>query len=118
MAEGSTELHVKHDGDVTVVAVMAKHIPVEFSDEFEAGVLDAIQGDPVPRVVLDFEFVDFISSVILGKLIKLNGILLDRGGAFNVCCLSPKIAVIFKMMRLHKLIGTHKTREQATQACR
>jgi len=110
-------LRIEQAGPVTVIAIVTPRIPIEARDFFEEQVLAAVARVSQPRVALDFSAVEFISSAILGKLIKLNGaITTDRGGQLVLCGLIPRIADVFKTTGLDRLFTIHKNREEAVRS--
>ena len=119
MAEKPVELDIEQIGDITVVAIRSQRVPVDMSDSFEEQVMRNIEGMEAPKVVVDFDGVKFISSAILGKLIKLNGrVVTDRQGHLELCSLDEKIAEVFKITGLEKLFSIHKARSEAVAALR
>jgi len=116
MSEEGVQLRVEQEADVTIIAVLTPRIPVDISESFEEGVVKTVESLATPKVLIDFEGVEFISSAILGKLIKLNGRMADRQGQLRLSSLSPRIAEVFRITGLDKLFKIHKTREKAVQA--
>ncbi len=106
-------LEISQDVDVTIISVLAPRIPIDASDIFEEKVVRTIRGLEIPKVLLDFEGVEFLSSSVLGKLIKLNGEVEDRGGQLIISSLSPKIAEVFKITKLDKIFQLCPTKEEA-----
>ena len=113
MSERNLELNVEQDADVTIISILSRRIPADLSDSFEERVVRTIARLEPPRVLLDFEGVQFLSSAILGKLIKLNGVVLDRDGQLKLCSLIDKIAEVFKITNLDRLFSIHDTRDKA-----
>ena len=119
MAEKLIELDIEQIGDITIVTIRNQRVPVDMSDSFEEQVVQNIGGTEAPKVVIDFEGVKFISSAILGKLIKLSGrVVTDRQGHLELCSLDERIAEVFKITGLEKLFSIHKTRNEAVAALR
>ena len=116
MSQQTVQLRIEHDADVTVISVLSTRISVELSDSFEEQVVQAVDRLASPKVLIDFDGVLFISSAILGKLIKLNGRVLDRKGQFKLSSLSDRIAEVFKITGLDRLFSIYKTRDLAVRA--
>ncbi len=106
-------LDISQDVDVTIISVLSTRIPIEASDSFEDKVVRTIRGLETPKVLLDFEGVEFFSSSVLGKLIKLNGEVEDRGGQLIISSLSPKILEVFKVTKLDQIFRLCPTKEEA-----
>jgi len=113
MNSARIELQVEQDADVTVISVRGPRVPADLGDSFEESVVQTIGQLENPKVLLDFEGVEFLSSAILGKLIKLNGAVMDRNGQLKISSLTGKIAEVFKITNLDRLFSIHKTRDRA-----
>ena len=119
MAEKLIELDIEQAGDITIIAIRSQRVPVDMSDSFEEQIMQNIGEPEAPKVVIDFDGVEFISSAILGKLIKLNGrVVTDRHGDLKLCSLDERIAEVFKITGLDTLFSIHKTRNEALAALR
>ncbi len=116
MADNNVELKVEQDADITIVSVLTKRVPVDLSELFEEKVVQAVDRLERPKVLINFAGVTFLSSAVLGKLIKLNGRVMDRGGELGLCCLDPRIAEVFHITNLDKLFAIYKTRDDAIKA--
>jgi anti-sigma B factor antagonist len=110
------ELKVTQDADVTIIEILTRRIPVDAGESFEQNVVRTVNGLADPKVLLDFRDVDFISSAILGKLIKLNGRVNDRAGQLKISGLSPRIAEVFRITGLDKLFDIYDDRDKAIKA--
>ncbi len=114
MAEGAVDLVVERDGDILIIQVRSTRVAVEMGESFEQQIADAIEGIESPRVLVDFCGVEFISSAILGKLIKLNGrVVTDCQGELKLSSLADRIAEVFKITGLEQLFSIHKDRADA-----
>ncbi len=65
------------------------------------------------KIVLDFEKVKFLSSMMLGVLIDLHKRSQAINGTVIVCGLRKDLFKVFKVMNLHKLLDFAKTQEDA-----
>jgi anti-sigma B factor antagonist len=116
MSDNGVELNVDQDADVTIISILTSRVPVDMSESFEEGVVTTVDGLAQPKVLIDFSGVAFISSAVLGKLIKLNGRVNDRGGQFKISSLSDRIADVFKITGLDKLFNIYDTRDDGIRA--
>ncbi|MFW6158942.1 MAG: STAS domain-containing protein [Planctomycetota bacterium] len=115
MAE-HVSLDISQDADVTIISVRSPRIPVEASDTFEEKVVQTVRRLDEPKVLLDFAGVQFLSSAVLGKLIKLNGAVNDRSGQLIISSLSDKIAEVFHVTNLDRLFRICDTKDKALKA--
>ncbi len=67
-------------------------------------------------LVLDFCNVRFLSSAVLGLLIRISKKIYERDGRLALCNIYPKIHEIFKITRLTKIFDIYADRENAVQA--
>jgi len=117
VAESGLKLRVEQEGDVTVIRILSPRIAEDVSRAFEDRIVGAVEALETPKVVLDFAAVRFISSSVLGKLIKLNGrVVHDRRGRLGLCCLDKPIAEVFKITGLEQLFSIHPSRDEAVRA--
>ena len=116
MAEPALHVRVEQDADVTVVTFLTGRIREEHSDQFDEQVVRASERFPSPKVLLDFSGVRFLSSSILGKLVKLNARLAARGGELRLASLDKRIAEVFKLTNLDRIFSIHPSRDKALRA--
>lgn len=117
MAGRNVELKVEQSNGVIIISVMMARVSVDASDEFEEEVVRAIGELESPKVLIDFDGVEFISSSVLGKLIKLNDtVVAGRHGQLKLSSLASRIIEVFKITGLERLFSIHKTRDEALGA--
>lgn len=73
------------------------------------------QADQV-NLILDFRDVRFLSSAVLGLLIRVSKRVYERDGQLRLCNIDPKIHEIFKITRLNKIFDICKDLEDATES--
>ncbi len=101
-------------GDRLVLLISSDHIDASNVADFRAQSAPLVQ--PVKKVVLDLTGVNFIDSAGLGSILSIMRGIGERGGDFRVCCVSKPIRVLFELVRLHKILDIHETREEALSA--
>ena len=78
--------------------------------------LYAIVGRPdCQKLVLDFSNVEFLSSVMLGKLIRINQKMKEKGGILRLCGVCPNIRLIFKYTHLDTIFDIRDTQPDAVK---
>ncbi len=104
MADIKPNVHVDYTDHATVVTFIDRKILEEQDirglQESLNSVLD--QMDDI-RLVLDFCNVEFLSSAVLGLLIRLSKRIQERNGKLTLCSISPKIYEVFKITQLNKV---------------
>ncbi|MDD5064901.1 MAG: STAS domain-containing protein [Phycisphaerae bacterium] len=68
------------------------------------------------NLILDFCNVRFLSSAVLGLLIRISKKVYERDGQLKLCSIDPKIYKIFKITRLTKIFDIYKDIESATES--
>jgi len=67
------------------------------------------------NLVLDFQNVRFLSSAVLGLLIRISKKVYERNGQLRLCNIDPKIHEIFKITRLTKVFDIYEDLASATE---
>lgn len=65
------------------------------------------------NLILDFSKVQFLSSAVLGLLIRVSKRVYQHDGQLRLCNISPKIYEIFKITRLTKIFDIYPDVESA-----
>jgi anti-sigma B factor antagonist len=99
---------------------------VRFTDEkiLEEKDIKALQNSIMPIVesasgrinlILDFGNVRFLSSAVLGLLIRISKRIYECEGQLRLCNINPKIYEIFKITRLTKTFDIYESIEGAIE---
>lgn len=67
-------------------------------------------------LILDFSNVQFLSSAVLGLLIRVSKKVYEKEGKLALCNIAPKIHEVFKITRLTKIFDIYTDRDSATEA--
>ncbi len=67
------------------------------------------------NLILDFGNVRFLSSAVLGLLIRVSKRIYERDGQLRLCNINPKIYEIFKITRLTKTFDIYNSIESAKE---
>lgn len=65
------------------------------------------------KLVLDFSNVDFLTSAMLGKLVRIHGKMKEKGGILRLCEVCPNIRLIFKYTHLDTIFDIRDTQPDA-----
>ncbi len=68
------------------------------------------------NLILDFCNVRFLSSAVLGLLIRVSKKVYEHDGQLKLCNINPKIYEIFKITRLTKIFDIYQDLESATES--
>jgi anti-sigma B factor antagonist len=96
-----------------VVESFAKCTVITFTSEkileeteiaaLEHSILPIVEQAKIPNFVLNFDNVKFLSSAVLGLLIRLSKKVYERKGQLKLCGINAKIFEIFKITRLDRV---------------
>ena len=81
----------------------------------ESSFLPLIEQNSPMKLVVDFSNVRFLTSSVLGLLIRISKKIYESEGIFRLCCIQPKIFEIFKITRLDKIFDIYPSREKALE---
>ncbi len=74
----------------------------------ENSILPVIEGKGAVKVVMNFTNVQFLSSSVLGLLIRISKKIYEQDGQLRLCNINSKIFSIFKITRLDKVFDICK----------
>ncbi|MEM8864997.1 MAG: STAS domain-containing protein [Planctomycetota bacterium] len=102
---------------ILVVAVQAPRL-VEDSvlEQLEKDVLSLIDKTTEERLIIDFGQVEFMSSSMLGKLVKIQKKCKEYKTKLKLASLSPDILQVFKITKLDKVFSIEKDVASARKA--
>ncbi|MDE0129027.1 MAG: STAS domain-containing protein [Gammaproteobacteria bacterium] len=95
----------------TLIAYAAGRIDGPSASDFTRS-MQAVLGDE-KAVVVDCHEVTEISSAGLSAFLMIARELQDQGVKFALCCMAPRVRVVFEMTGFDKIIPVHATREGA-----
>ncbi|MDP6600826.1 MAG: STAS domain-containing protein [Phycisphaerales bacterium] len=72
----------------------------------------------LPRIVLNFENVNALSSSALGMLITINSKIGEKHGKLALACIKDPIREVFRITKLDKAFQIHDSMGQALTAVR
>jgi len=101
-------------------------IIVTFTDEkileekdiqaLQESIMSVIEQAERVNLILDFCNVRFLSSAVLGLLIRISKKVYERAGQLRLCNINPKIYEIFKITRLTKIFDIYQDVESAAES--
>jgi anti-sigma B factor antagonist len=116
MAEVKPRISVKYVENATIVNFTDEKIleekDIQALQESIMSVIESASG--CISLILDFGNVRFLSSAVLGLLIRISKRIYEQDGQLRLCNINPKIYEIFKITRLTKTFDIYKDLESAT----
>ena len=117
MASIKPRISVEYSENATIITFIDEKI-LEETDirTLQESVMSVIEQAERINLILDFCNVRFLSSAVLGLLIRVSKNVYERDGQLRLCNISPKIYEIFKITRLTKIFDIYSDVESATES--
>jgi len=103
----------EHEG--IAILTLAGRIGVEAAPRLDAAIVAATQG-PQPRLVLDLEAVDYVSSAGLAVLERAAAACTERHGILVLACVGEPVRFVLELGGLLASVRVTPTREQGVAA--
>ena len=118
MADIKPRVSVEYVEDATIVCFTDEKIleeqDIKVLQDSIMSVVESASGGI--KLILDFGNVRFLSSAVLGLLIRLSKRIYEHDGQLRLCNINPKIFEIFKITRLTKTFDICEDVESATES--
>jgi len=116
MASIKPRISVEYAGNATIVNFTDEKILEERDIKaLQESIMSVIEQAERINLILDFGNVRFLSSAVLGLLIRISKRIYEHDGQLKLCSINPKIYEIFKITRLTKTFDIYKDVESATE---
>jgi len=107
-------LNVTDHKDVKVVSFVENKILDEANiSDIGQALIQLIEAKHNPKLLLDFQNVDHLSSAALGMLINVNQKIKGQSGQLRLSNIKAQILEVFKITKLDKLFRIFPTRNDA-----
>ena len=107
-------LGVEYAENGTIVSFTDEKILEEKDiNSLQESIMSVIEQTERINLILDFSHVKFLSSAVLGLLIRISKRIYEHDGQLRLCNIDPKIYEIFKITRLTKTFDIYKDVESA-----
>lgn len=117
MADTSAPLSVITEKDVRIVEFTNNKILDEANiAEIGQSLSSLIDERPNPKLLLDFNNVDHLSSAALGMLINANNKIKQKNGQLRLAAIKPQIFEVFVITKLNKLFKILPNRAEAASS--
>ncbi len=117
MAEIKPRISVEYIKNVTIITFTDEKIleenDIKVLQESIMSVVESASGGI--NLILDFCNVRFLSSAVLGLLIRISKRIYEHEGRLRLCNINPRIHEIFKITRLTKVFDIYKDIESAIE---
>lgn len=110
-------ISVEYSEDATVIAFTDEKILEDKDIEaLQTSIMSVVDQSEQIRLVLNFCNVQFLSSAVLGLLIRLSKKIYEHSGELKLCNINPKIYKVFKITRLTKIFDIYDDVEDAIES--
>ncbi|MDA7977195.1 MAG: STAS domain-containing protein [Pirellulales bacterium] len=111
------QIDSKQEGDVLVLKFTDAQILDEGKiEEMGDELMKIVEHCEEKKLLLNFAEVQFMSSAVLGKLIKINKICGDREVHLKFCDIAKDLLQVFKITRLDKVFDIQASEAKALAA--
>ena len=112
MASIKPKIGVEYADDATIVTLADEKILAEEDIKaLQDAILPLVEQAESINLVIDFRNVRFLSSAVLGLLIRISKKVYEQDGRLRLCGINQKIYEIFKVTRLTKIFDIYKDLE-------
>ena len=110
-------ISVEYAGNATIIRFSNEKILEEQDIKaLQESIMSVIEQSERINLILDFGNVRFLSSAVLGLLIRISKRIYERDGQLRLCSINPKIYEIFKITRLTKTFDIYNDIETASES--
>ncbi len=119
MPDTPPKFRTSKSDQTTVVKVAGPRLtdPV-YINEFGDELLDVLDQAKPPDLLIDLNDVEFLSSSVLGKLIRLLKRTRQINGRLRLCSIRPSILEVFEITQLNKVFEIYPDAAEALGAAR
>lgn len=118
MAAIKPRISVEYSENATIVTFTDERIlkdkDIQALQELIMSVVESAGGGI--NLILNFRNVRFLSSAVLGLLMRISKRIYERDGQLRLCNIDPKIYEIFKITRLTRIFDIYEDIGRATQS--
>ena len=114
MDQLNPNLQVEYHGAVIVATLTDEKILDDRQiQELEGSFMPLIEQNDAVQLIIDFSSVKFLTSSVLGLLIRISKKVYEKGGKLRLCAIDPKIMEVFRITRLDKIFERFTNQDDA-----
>ena len=107
-------LQVEYHGSVIVTTLTDEKILEDSQIQgLEGSFLPLIEQNDAIQLIIDFSKVKFLTSSVLGLLIRISKKVYEKSGKLRLCAIDPKIMEVFRITRLDKIFEIFTDQDDA-----
>jgi anti-sigma B factor antagonist len=117
MASIKPRISVEYAENATIITFTDEKILEEKDVQaLQESIMSVIEQAERINLILDFCNVRFLSSAVLGLLIRISKKVYERDGQLKLCSINSNIYKIFKITRLTKIFDIYRDIESAVES--
>ena len=114
MSETESRITITEHGKIARVQFRDRNILDEGNiQQIGEEIAQIIDGSPTPKILIDFQNVEHLSSAALGALITVNNKVKRKGGQLRLANIDPQIYEVFAITKLNTLFKIYDNAEEA-----
>lgn len=115
MDKVNPNLSVSFRGSVVLTTLTDEKILDETQLQgLETSFMPLIEQNPKIQLIIDFSNVKFLTSSVLGLLIRISKKVYESDGRLRLCSINPKIMEVFRITRLDKIFEIYPNIDEAS----
>jgi len=116
MAAIKPRISVEYSENATIVTFTDEKILEEKDIQaLQESIMSVVEQSERINLILDFCNVRYLSSAVLGLLIRVSKRICERESQLRLCNINPKLYEIFKITRLNKAFDIYQDVESAVE---
>lgn len=117
MTPATSRLRVHEDNGIVRIEFVDRNILDEANiQKIGDEISRIIDEQSVPRILINFENVDHLSSAALGTLITINSKIQNKDGQLRLAGIDPQIYEVFVITKLNKLFKIYESTDEALKS--
>ena len=114
MPDSQAKFTTRLVGPTTVILLRGPHISDQvYVDHLGEDLIEVLETAASPDLLIDFSEIDFLTSSLLGRLIRVHKRAREAGGRLRLCSIRPRILEIFEITQLDRIMDIHPSADDA-----
>ncbi|NUM34753.1 MAG: STAS domain-containing protein [Candidatus Brocadiae bacterium] len=110
------KLKIQQEGDITLVSFLDVSLLDETSIQPLGKQLEEISSKENVKLILSFKNIEYASSAVLGRLVKIYKLVRANKGTIKLCNIKNNILSVFKVTKLDKMFEIHPDEDKALKS--
>lgn len=116
-ADDQPKFTVRKAGQTTVIDLVGPRITDQaYINSLGDELINVLNSAQPPDLLIDMNDVEFLSSAVLGKLIRMLKRTRETNGRLRLCSIRPSIFEVFEITQLHKVFEIYPDSDEALNA--